>query len=38
MSVEEFKIKLFNLIKFVLVVVKDYGTLTPQNQFHKTLG
>jgi hypothetical protein len=38
MSVEEFKIKLFNLINWVLVLIKDYWTLTPQNKFYKTLG
>jgi hypothetical protein len=38
MSFEIFKIKLFNSINWVLVVVKDYWTLTPQNQIYKTLG
>jgi hypothetical protein len=31
MTVEEFKIKLFNLINWVLVLVKDFWTSTPQN-------
>jgi hypothetical protein len=38
MIVEKFKIKLFNLINWVLALVKDFWTLRPQNQFHKTLG
>jgi hypothetical protein len=29
--------KSFNLINLVLVLVKDFCTLTPQNQFYKTL-
>ncbi len=29
--------KLFNIINWVLVLVKDFWTSTPQNQFYKTL-
>jgi hypothetical protein len=35
MSFEEFKIKLFYLINWVLVLIKDFWTLTPHNQFYK---
>jgi hypothetical protein len=31
MSVEELKIKLFNLINWVLVLIKECWILTPQN-------
>jgi len=34
--VEGFFLKCFNLIKWVLVLIKE--TLTPQNQFYKALG
>jgi len=29
--------KTFNLINWVLVLVKDFWTLKPKNQFYKTL-
>jgi hypothetical protein len=29
--------KSFNLINLILVLVKDFCTLTPQNQFYKAL-
>jgi hypothetical protein len=37
-SDEYFFKKSFNLIIWVLVLVKDFWTLTPQNQFYKALG
>jgi hypothetical protein len=35
MSVEK---NLFNLINWVLVLVKDFWSLTPKNRFYKALG
>jgi len=29
--------KTFDLINWVLVLIKDFWTLTPQNQFYETL-
>jgi hypothetical protein len=37
-NVEEFPKKSFNLINWVLVLVKDFWTLTPPDQFYKALG
>jgi hypothetical protein len=36
MNVEGLFFKSFNLIKWILVLIKE--TLTPQNQFYKALG
>jgi hypothetical protein len=33
-----FVLKTFNLINWVLVLIKDFWTLTPRNQLYKTLG
>jgi len=38
MNVEELQKKSFNLINWVLLLVKDFWTLTPSNQFYKALG
>jgi hypothetical protein len=37
-NVEEFQKKSFNLINWVLVLVKDFWTLIPLNRFYKALG